>query len=194
MKTSWFKKTLWVYAGWILAFQTVGRTASGWEGADLEIPWDRRIPLIEIWIWPYLGTYLLPLIFWATETDWDRYRDMVGSVVAANLAAFAVFLAFPVHVAQGIPDSSASGRVLAWCYWLDFRPPANKFPAMHVGNAWLFFYWSRGSAWVRRVGFCLAAALITFASLFVKQHGLADVLAGMIWALLFAGIPLRRPG
>ena len=57
-----FAKVLFVtYALWIAAFETVGRYAATLHTVDLTTAWDRAIPLVPAFVWPYELCYAVPL-------------------------------------------------------------------------------------------------------------------------------------
>jgi len=174
-----------LYLAWIIAFEAVGRYAAMLPAHDLTVSLDRGIPLIPSFIWPYLFCYFFPCLLAFVVRDWHRVCRGILSVLFANLTAFVVYLAFPVAFPKPELAGSISARVLWAEYVVDFQPGANNLPSLHVAFAWLVYLicLKQGLKRIVEYALFLVALLITVSTLFVKQHILADVVIGTIWAL-----------
>ncbi len=183
------KVLLVVYACWMAAFQLVGRYAATLQTWDATTAWDRAIPLIPAFIWPYEACYLLPLFALWLFRDWHRFNVGVLAIALASTAAFGCYLLWPVAFPRPELGTSLSERVLSMEYAVDFAPGANKLPSLHVAISWilLFAIWGQtGRRMIDVLALGLVAA-VTVSTLFVKQHVLLDVATAVpLAALAFA--------
>jgi len=148
---------------------------------------DEYIPLMPEFVWIYHSLPLLVMIvmvvlikkakvFWRTF-----YSCMMASVVM-----FLCFVALPIEYPR--PDVVASGlssALLMATQELDYAH--NTCPSGHVAFAWLMFLaaintqWVKHEPWMGRV-FLLWAIGIILSTLVLKQHFIADVVAGVFLA------------
>lgn len=170
------------YLIWIILFELVGQYAAHLDTVDLSLGIDRQIPLIPEFVWPYHLCYIIPLLLVFATKDPHRINRGIFSFSLASLLAFIVYLALPISFARPELGNSLSDRFLAAAYYIDFQPGANKLPSLHVTMAWIVFL----ACWrqrLSRVGDALVfvlALVISVSTLFVKQHIILDVFAGMI--------------
>jgi hypothetical protein len=174
-----------VYLFWIAAFEAVGRFAATLHTVDLTTAWDRAIPLVPAFVWPYEACYVVPLLTLFLLRDWHRFNVAVVAIAIANVAAFAVYLALPVAFPRPTLGLTPAERVLALEYAADFWPGANKLPSMHVAMSWILIASMWRQAAHRAVDVLLALLLVTItvAPLFVKQHLIVDVVLGVPWGI-----------
>jgi hypothetical protein len=182
-----------VYLLWIAAFEAVGRYAATLHTVDLTTAWDRAIPLVPAFVWPYEACYVLPLLVLFVLRDWHRFNVAVVAIAIANITAFAVYLAVPISFPRPPLGVTAAERVLALEYAADFWPGANKLPSMHVAMSWILVASMWRQSRHRAVdGFlALLLASITIAPLFVKQHLIVDVAVGVPWGIASYAIAKR---
>lgn len=161
--------------------------------------WEGQLPLLPWMVFPYLLALVLPdpaLFGWPL---WDRegMRRQALSYMSMHFMCFAIFLLYPVRASlrpEHLAVTSLSTRVLAYYYEVD--PPVNLFPSLHCGNAVMAALMARRLSprlvWV--VG--PLAGLVLISVPLVKQHYVADVVAGTALALLadalFGPKPPRR--
>jgi hypothetical protein len=147
--------------------------------------WDRALPLVAGFVWPYEACYALPFLSLFIIRDWHRFNVAILAILVANVAAFVMYLALPVAFPHPDLGAGLSERVLAFEYAADFHPGANKLPSMHVAMSWIMVRASWGQARSRSVdaGLAVLLALLTVAPVFVKQHLLVDVVLGVPWGL-----------
>lgn len=182
----YIKVGLIVYFVWLILFEIVGRHAAQMPTHDITSLIDRKIPLVPQFIWPYLLCYVFPFLPLLVVKDWHRLNRALLSIVFANLSAFIMYLVFPVAFPRPELGRSLSDSLLAFLYYVDFRPGANKLPSLHVTFTWIVYLTCRG----QRLGkfgnavILFIAMLITCSALFVKQHVIADVLIGLCWAFM----------
>ena len=102
-----------------------------------------------------------------------------------HLLSFAIFLLYPVRASlrpERLEVTSLSTRVLAYYYAVD--PPVNLFPSLHCANAVLAALMARRLS--PRLFYLVGplAGLVLISVVLVKQHYVADVVAGTALALL----------
>jgi membrane-associated phospholipid phosphatase len=171
------------------------------SGFHLNTALDNAIPFSPAW-----AIFYLYLFFWALEATmvffaFIYYRQgyaLAWALVLINLAADLVYLVFPVTTdiyraqiaAHPIVGSKFADAIYAY-YRSD--PSYDCFPSLHAAFAVLCFYaWFRFLR-VKRNALTIAAAAVALviavgtvlSTLFVKQHYIADELAGI--ALGWAG-------
>jgi len=192
----YIKVSLVVYFIWIIVFEAVGGYASMLPGRDFTTYIDRQIPLIPIFVWPYIMCYVFPFLPLFVVKDWHRFNRALLSIILANLSAFVLYLIIPVSFPRPELGQSLSERLLSFIYGVDFHPGANKLPSLHVTFTWIIYLACRGQR-LNRFGESIIfflAVLITFSALFVKQHIILDVVVGIIWgfsAWILAGYLYR---
>lgn len=180
----YIKITLLVYCIWIVVFEAVGRYAATLPTRDLTTWLDRLIPLVPEFIWPYELCYVFPFLPLFAIKDFHRFNRMLLSIIFANFSAFIVYLIFPIAFPRPELGHSLSERILYLEYAGDFYPGANKLPSLHVTFAWLVYFACRKQR-LSNAGdliVLLTATLITLSTMFVKQHIILDVVAGILWA------------
>jgi hypothetical protein len=186
-RTAWHyaKVLLLAYALWFGAFELVGRYAATLHTVDLTSAWDRAVPVVPWFVWPYEACYLLPLLSLVVIADWHRFNTALLAILLANLTAFAVYLTVPVAYARPELGSTLAEQVLALEYAADFHPGANKLPSMHVAMSWIMLcaMWRQRRRRAVDAALAVLVVLITIAPLFVKQHLLVDVAVGVPWGL-----------
>jgi membrane-associated phospholipid phosphatase len=152
---------------------------------------DLAIPFSPAWMFAYGGVYtalLLPCFV----VKCDRlFRRVALAYLFALLVSYATFAIFPVTTGRDHfrPDPASLDTTVFWVwgaalnYTID--PPMNCFPSLHVATMTL----ATLATWRadRLVGAFAAvvAVIISLSTLLVKQHYIADVLAGA--ALAFVG-------
>ena len=99
------------------------------------------------------------------------------------LTSYAVFIAFPTVAPRATDTVSGQGFAvwgLQMLYEMD--TPYNCFPSLHVAHSFV----SAFSAWRLHRGLgttaFVAAALVAISTLFTKQHYVADIVGGTLFA------------
>jgi membrane-associated phospholipid phosphatase len=154
------------------------------RGLDFWMPsiWlDETIPFVPGWIWVYLLYFPFCFVPIALRELWagEAFYLAVKGFLAQFAAALACFWLVPSRMLQASPESSTwSEAVVAAFYRID--PGFNVFPSLHVANAAFTacLVW-RLKGRIIGVAAWSVALLITISTLFVKQHYLADLAAGL---------------
>jgi membrane-associated phospholipid phosphatase len=173
-----------VYFIWLIVFEVVGWYAAILPTRDFTSYIDEQIPLIPEFVWPYVLCYVFPFLPLFVVKDWHRFNRALLSIILANLSAFVLYLVIPIAFPRPELGQSLSERLLSFIYGVDFHPGANKLPSLHVTFTWIVYLVCRGQR-LNRFGeaiIFLLAVVITLSALFVKQHIVLDVVAGIFWA------------
>src|SRR5262249_40872373 len=111
--------------------------------------------------------------------DLEFFKKVVGSVALCVSLHFLIFLVFPVEYRlrpEVNADQGWAYLLVDFYYWLDL--PFNCFPSLHVSNVFLVSFFmqrfTKGMGWIL---FPLST-LVAFSVVLVKQHYVADVVAG----------------
>jgi len=175
---------LLAYAVWFGTFELVGRYAATLPTRDLTSSWDRAIPLVTGFIWPYELCYALPVAALFVLKDFRRFDAALVAIALSSATAYVVYIALPIAFPRPELGTALADRILAFEYEADFSPGANKLPSMHVALSWIMGLAMRGQR-SRAIDLALAALILTItaSTLFVKQHLIIDVIAGVAWGI-----------
>jgi len=148
-------------------------------GHRLDTAIDRAIPFFapSVFVYAMLWVFALaPLAYVRSNT---YFRPLFASMAATLVCSYAIFLVFPTKMILQ-PSLEGTPGFAAWLVRGIYADdgPYNCFPSVHVAlshlSAWSLLVMDRV---VGRVAWVIAA-LITLSTLFLKQHYLADVVAG----------------
>ena len=151
---------------------------------DMSIALDHRIPVIPAWTPVYFLAFPVWIgsLLWILSESRQRAFHIAGAYLIVLLIALVMFVAYPSTIVW--PEITGDGMfpsMLRLLYRLD--TPQNLFPSLHVITC--YFCW-RGTMGSKTVppwfAWCLFLFLILtcFCILFVKQHVLVDIPAGII--------------
>jgi len=167
----------------------------------LRTPLDDAIPFLPATIYVYAAVYTAMLLPAFTVRCRHLFRRVVAAYALVIGASIVFFNALPVTSLGLRADAAAlaalaPGRFDVWgvrlCYALD--PPLNLFPSMHLASVTLVAL----AAGTARRSYGVAGLVLTLAVAIsictVKQHYLADGIAGLAlgvaaWALFVRGYP-----
>jgi membrane-associated phospholipid phosphatase len=158
-----------------------------------ELALDRAVPLQPVWALIYGAVYvfliLLPLFVVRQET---QIRRTLHAYLLVWLTAYVCFILYPTVASR--PEAVTGDGFAVWglnvLYSSD--PPYNCFPSIHVAHSFV------SALTCRRVhrglgnAALLCAALVGVSTLFTKQHYIADVVAGVLLALVADAVFLRK--
>lgn len=149
----------------------------------LALPWDAKIPEIPAFVIPYLGTFFPMAVLGYLWTLWKRrevFWRLGWSIIFAEVIAYAVYVSFQTAVPRSpTSDPTVFGSVLNWIRSTDRY--YSSFPSGHTFMTTIFTWhlWEAlPRAW-RPILVVNAVAIIS-ATLFLKQHYLADPIAGLV--------------
>jgi membrane-associated phospholipid phosphatase len=164
---------------------------------SLSTPIDEAIPFVPGFEFFYILCYILPLVPVLAIQDTGRFNRLLISFGLLNLVAFSFFLLSPILVPRpAVPGDSLAEALIRIEYSID--QPVNNFPSLHAGVAWLIVLSCRGLS--RRLTWILAlvATGICAGALLVKQHFVADLVAGtalafgVFYAVEWFAMPARE--
>ncbi len=143
---------------------------------------DSLIPYIAVFVIPYalyVPVVLLPFaLYWK---DYNQYRTMALSMIAVLAISVAIFMTFQTYVIRtNVEPTDFFNWGVVFVQSLD--APVNALPSLHVAMptlATLFIYLRN-----RRLAMIVApvTVLIILSTMFIKQHAVLDVIAGLILA------------
>lgn len=152
---------------------------------DLTGAIDRLIPFSPVWELVYVSIYFYIFVLVFYIRDPHLFRRTVLSFVVIQATCFVIFLAFPVGIERpsGLnPGDSFLDWGLALNYTLD--QPRNLFPSLHLANAFmasLLLLRVQPRVGALAIGW---AVLIGYSTMAARHHAFADVVAGIVVALL----------
>ncbi len=148
------------------------------------ITWlDLQIPLVPEWLVVYFLSYLswtVTVILILSENKNHGYRFAMAYVTSLAISGV-FFLAWPLTMER--PEVTGTGFFYDWLRFLyAVDEPVNFFPSLHVVFSYMCFRGSLGCRKIPRayaIGQGVFLILVCFSVLFVKQHFLIDVPAGL---------------
>jgi membrane-associated phospholipid phosphatase len=151
---------------------------------------DHQIPFLEIFVVPYLLWYAFIFLMFVYFCIYDRaiyYRTLISFCVGM-LVCYVIYFFFQTTVPR--PELAGNGimtSMVQYVYGAD--QPFNCFPSIHVLSSYLMILGIRHSKlWTIKKDIIVSsiAYSIILSTLFVKQHVVLDVVAGvLLGSLLF---------
>jgi len=149
---------------------------------DISLPLDKQIPVIPIFVIPYLS--FLPILFlvlpWVLWKDSERFKIFGFTVFVAQMILNVLYLLVPATLVR--PSLSGSDvftvllRDLVW----KLDEPINTFPSNHVTLSVIAILTLGALAGWRKYWFLqLWLVLVCASTLFVHQHIIWDVVSGI---------------
>jgi len=159
----------------------------------LRTPLDDLIPVIGPFAVPYVSLrpfiYLSAVLFLLFRVR--IYRSAAVSMIVVLLVSYAFYAFAQTYIDRPvIAGDDLFSRMIRDVYASD--QPYNDFPSLHASLSTIFaIHWLRVD---RRLGVPIAiwAALIVVSTVFVKQHYVPDVVAGVLLASVTSWWSLRR--
>ena len=189
-----------VYAVMQHAIYLLGHYLATWIGFEPflpKIPLDDMIPIVSIFIIPYVWAYL----FWAmgpmavSLCEKKHFADYMAACLFSCVAGILVLAFLPTYmdrIAEGLYEVSENPtffeKLRQFWYSMDGSAMAyNLLPSFHCINSTLCYLGVAGRKeipkWFRV--YSLITALLIFAStVFVKQHYFLDIVTGVALALI----------
>jgi membrane-associated phospholipid phosphatase len=186
----WWERATWVGAitCWHALYHWIPTWIDGSRAHTLQTPIDRLVPFAPAWMFAYVAIYPAVLVPAVAIRSTALLRRVGVAQLVVQTAAFACFLLAPVTSVGLRPDAVEVDSFPTWAVALNYRidAPLNCFPSLHVASTTLgAFALARVSRPLGLFGAALAA-VIALSTMFVKQHYLADVVAGGLLAMVVA--------
>lgn len=159
------------------------------RAVTLDFSVDHSIPFVGGWIFIYTLVYMSSFFPLLVVKSSQLVHRMAASFFSTFILAYVCFLILPVTTVPlsgeafrpslaSIDDSTFTGWVLCLNFYLD--PPNNCFPSLHIAQAFVgAFATLKADKFYGGVA-TVAAVLISLSTMLVKQHYLADVMAGFV--------------
>jgi membrane-associated phospholipid phosphatase len=168
---------------WLLSIPLIGTLYSLQNHAKpvvhlLSTQLDRATPFIPFFSVFYFIWYpfIFVTLFLILQKRRSAYYQMLVAVCCGILLANVFFLVFPTIVPR--PQLGEGWNFFVpITYRLD--QPYNGFPSIHVLTCYLMLRGSRILPALSRLAVAIIAWLIILSTLFIKQHVIADVAAGI---------------
>lgn len=154
-------------------------------------PWDKLIPFVPSFIFPYSSWYLLfPLMLvYFMLKDKDAFYELCFIMFSGMTISLIIYFIFPngLDIRTTITGSSFSERLCALLYSMDTS--TNVLPSIHVSSTVaialaVFHSKTLHNHRAAKISVYILCLLIIISTLFVKQHSVYDVLVGVILSLM----------
>ena len=167
---------------WIAGF------ADSWKHYNLELAFDRAVPIIPEFVSVYLGCYLFWIVNYiliARQGEEKCIRFATADILS-RLICCGFFLLLPTtNVRPVIEGNGIWEQLLRFVYTVD--APTRLFPSIHCLVSWFCYIGIRGNkkipGWYR-IWSLICAILIFISTQVTKQHYIVDVFGGVIIAEL----------
>jgi membrane-associated phospholipid phosphatase len=178
------------------AYMLVGH---GTTHATRTPPWvthlDTTIPFTPHAVWPYLGFYFGNFVITGLHVREARvFRATVVAFACMSAMAFPFFLLLPAAYPRPVVDPATGLSATAVTILQAQDPPTNTFPSLHVANSILCAAALRRSGHPAWRGSAVLSGCVALSVLLLKQHWLADVLAGGVLGIVVASLLARVHG
>jgi membrane-associated phospholipid phosphatase len=170
----------------LTAYEVIGHADLGRSTTLLDTAFDRAVPLwpVSTWFYEpfYVGVFVLAVI--GFRSRWLLHRALLCVLINAAIAAVGHTLVraeYPRPVLHP-PYPDLSTAFLALVYRID--PPGNVFPSLHVAQSFVLALLLRLDRPRLGTAAVVMASLLAVSTLTTKQHFVADVVAGLLMALV----------
>ncbi len=165
------------------------------EPKTLFSPIDYLIPFIPFFVifyvfifYPFVIFTLGYFLFYRT----GRTNQFFTALMIVYAISYITYIIFPVMMIRPSPEELPNdflSKVMAKYYELD--PPLNCFPSLHAANSTLAAYFLSKEKKDYSILWWFIAFMVILSTLFVRQHVIADEIAGFLVAY-FAGYLAER--
>ncbi len=152
---------------------------------------DEYIPFLPVFILPYIFWYIyvpLPMLYMYFTRRQIYLRQIVTLFSGAFICVFLFFLC-PTAI-NFRPQPQGRGLLLSLCRMIfQSDQPVNVFPSLHCYEAMAIHLSTFSGSFGRehlllRLSSAVAVTLICLSTVFVKQHSVADLIAGCFLSIL----------
>lgn len=144
---------------------------------------ETKIPFISWFIFVYISVYFAALAPYFFIKDKIIFKKFIAAFVSVSLASSLIYLIYPVETIRPRIEAKNIADHL-YLFITSMARPYNLLPSEHVSSAFLAYFFCRlvnkPLSWL----FLIWVILISLSTLFVKQHYVIDIFAGIILAYL----------
>ena len=193
------KREYWTLFGilsFIVPYTLINNFSLSREAYHLLLPIDNLIPFVPSFVLFYMLTFAyLIVVPYILIKDKKQFAALSLSFISIMLIGYIIFLLFPVKTILR-PENIASGfwNGLVKMSYLADAPGFNNFPSLHVALSLLVslivYNHDKKHWWV-----WIMFSGIMFSTMFIKQHYIIDVVAGILLGIIgyLVYLWLRKP-
>ncbi|MCD9023975.1 phosphatase PAP2 family protein [Cohnella silvisoli] len=178
-----YKPLLWLLAIPLLNVLYALQNGPGDKVHSLVTSVDINTPFIPAFAIPYVIWYpflFLTLVLILRKSEKQYYQTLLALCMGLILCNL-VYAFFQTTVPRPeVPSTGFLNHLVSFVYAND--EPFNCFPSIHVLTSSLMIAGSSVLGWKIRIPVVVIALSIIASTLFIKQHVIADVMAGMLVA------------
>lgn len=170
----------------------IGEATAGRAVHVPELPLDRVIPLQPAWSLVYLSLYLFVIMPFVLLRNERAIRRTAYAYLLLWLVSYAVFILYPTGAPHPLRwrGDGFFGWTLSAIYSADVA--YNCFPSLHVAQSVVSAMVVTRINRAIGIGASIWATLIALSTLFTKQHWIADVIGGVLLAVVAYALFLRH--
>jgi len=188
------KNSVWLALYWPLygaLFYLLERAYQPDEYHVMYTPLDDMIPFCEWFAIPYVFwfLFLLGIHLWTARYNAPAFKRLMAFVALSHSCALLIFFLFPTCQQLRplvLPRENLLTQIVAFFYRIDTS--TNVCPSLHVVGSMAVWYAARDTELYKRrpwrVFFDATTLLICLSTVFLKQHSVLDVAAGLMLSAL----------
>lgn len=197
------RNSIWLALYWPLygaLFYLLERAYQPDEYHVMYTPLDDLIPFCEWFVIPYVFwfLFLIGIHCWTARYNAAAFKRLMAFVAVSHSCSLLIFFLFPTCQQLRplvFPRQNLLTQVVAFFYRIDTS--TNVCPSLHVVGSMAVWYAARDaglfSRRLYRMFFNLTTLLICLSTVFLKQHSVLDVAAGLVLSALVYRL-VYRPG
>lgn len=181
----------WPVYGILFSFVERGMTL---DYKPIECALDAAIPFCEYFVFPYIFwfVFLYGIHIYTLLCDIKAFKKLMYFIMLTYTTTISVYIIFPNMQLLRPTEFERDNAIVDFMKWYYvFDTNTNVCPSLHVVGSFatLFASWNcKGlNTWYWRSFNTVSAILISISTVFVKQHSVIDIVAGVI--LSFAALP-----
>lgn len=162
------------------------------KGKKLKHPIDDKIPLIPVYVFPYVLFYMPWMFLFFLSLLWQPLH-IVQQVAFATffscLIGYFCFIFFPTYVVSPpVKGKTLAHKLLKLVELTDKQ--FNAFPSMHVYMVTILTLFSSIIYPQFTLIFLMMGTLVTVSTVFTKRHYLCDILGGLLVGIVCTFVSL----
>lgn len=167
----------------------------------IECKLDMLIPFCEYFVIPYIFWFIYvagSFIWFISREDDILFYKFAGVMFGGMTIALIIYAIFPNGI-QLRPDIDSGKNICTWITSIIYQADTctNVFPSLHVYTSVVIGIFFSESKLVKekpglKAVFPIISTLIVISTVFLKQHSVLDLFAGLIMAVAFCSIVLDK--